>query len=46
MQLNKKGLPFAMRNEQPNAQTIEAINEVQQLKKAKDKKPMFLLLKP
>ena len=32
------GLPFEMRNEQPNAQTIEAINEVCQLKQDKNKK--------
>lgn len=32
------GLPFEMRDEHPNAETIEAIREVEQLKKDKNKK--------
>lgn len=32
------GMPFEMRNEQPNAETLEAIHEVEQLKKDKNKK--------
>ena len=32
------GMPFQMQNEQPNAETIAAIEEVKALKKSKNKK--------